>query len=219
MFLFTEAPSWSSAKSCKRKLHSYSLVLLLLRNPLLHWSRAKPLSQRHFFHQIFRGGAERAKKAAHPQPTVPPTVLYAKLGTLTELRTAAKQQCNILPAGKPLACPDKWSQTCLKLKTRLWKMLLSGNPRELLSTEGKLPSSCRHRRVPKMGSRNHNFASLTGTQEFPPCLVLLIVSTMPRWGRVRQRLGAWILSDNQEIAVPAPWDQQAFDSFSTEAFY
>lgn len=142
MFLFTEAHFWSSAKSCKRKLHSYSLVLLLLSNPLLHWGRLKTLSQRPFY-QIFTRG-RRGKKQHISSPQSHWGLLSSQLGTLMDLRTSAKWESSETHSQQEslLVSPKKWSQTSLKLKTRLWRMLFSANPREPLSAEGKLLSIC-----------------------------------------------------------------------------
>lgn len=215
MFLFTEAHFWSSTKSCKRKLHSYSPVLLLLSNPLLHWSRSKTLSQRHFFYWIFRGGAEGPK--CHTSPAHSPTnspLLTTGDAHWPQNTSKTGQQWNTLLAGKPSCLPQKMKPDLPKAGNKAVETLLSANPREPLSAEEKLPSSRLHRHIPGAESRNHTFASQTGTQEPLPCL-LLIFSTMPRRWRVGQHLRAWIISDHQKVALPAPWDQQAVSSFST----
>lgn len=137
MFLFTEAGFWSSAKSCKRKLHSYSLAPLLLSNPLLQWSRSKALSQRHLFCQIFRGGAEGAKSStppAHSRSRAP--LLLTAHPPWPQDRSWTGRQHNILLAGKPFACLPPWNpkgrRPCQKLKTRLCSIMLCKPPRAAL---------------------------------------------------------------------------------------
>lgn len=88
---------------------------ILLRNPLLHCSRSKAPSQRHFLHQVFRGVAE-----AHLQATEGP------LGTMRcphDFGTAVSTA--VLPPSQQeslfFCSPEKLSQTYQKLKIRMWR--------------------------------------------------------------------------------------------------
>lgn len=156
MFLFTEAHFWSSTKSCKRKLHSYSPVLLLLSNPLLHWSRSKTLSQRHFFYRIFRGGAEGLKCHTSPAHSPINSPLLTTGDTHWPQNTSKTgQQWNTLLAGKPSCLPQKMKPDLSKAGNKAVETLLSANPREPLSAEEKLPSSRLHRHIPGTEQKSH----------------------------------------------------------------
>lgn len=165
MFLFTEAHFWSSAKSCRRKLHSYSLVLLLLSHPSLHWSRLKIYSIGSS--EQGQNGKKSSISPAH-SPTEGPLVVSGDTHW-PQHTSRTGQQRNTLPAGKPPCLPWKMQPDLPTAENKVVETSFSAHLREPLSAEGKLLSSCLHRHIPGMESRNHNCASQTGTQE-PPSL-------------------------------------------------
>lgn len=163
MFLLTEAHLWSSAKSCRRKLHSLSLVLLLLSNPLLHCSRSKPPSQRHFFHQLFRRVAEGAESSTPPSHQGSSSHYEVNSLTLgdqwdsTAVLSFSQQE-------SLFGSLEKFSQTYLKLKTNTVETLFPENNRYLQRQNFYLPT-CTGMYLRQ--SICQNFASQTETEETP----------------------------------------------------
>lgn len=148
---------WSSAKSCRRKLHSCSLVLPLLSHPLLHCSRSKAPSQRQFLQQPFRGvaeGAESSKAPSHPGSLSHCEVHALVLGQQWDSTAVLA----LSQAGKPFWLP--W-----KIKPDLpkgWKRGCGDTvPCKTDICRGKAPMQ--HWAAPGK-SRSHNFASQTETE-------------------------------------------------------
>lgn len=170
MFLFTEAHFWSSAKSCKRKLHSYSLVLLLLSHPSLHWSRAKIPSQRHLFYQMYRAGAEGAKKQHISSP-------QSHWGSSTcnwgRSLTSAYQQNRAAvkhPPGRKATLPPlrKEARPAYSCKQGCVDIILC-TPQRATVCGGKAPVQLPAQAHTWHGEQKSQLWSQTGTQE-PPSL-------------------------------------------------
>lgn len=201
MPLFTKAHYWSSDKSCRRKSHSCSLILLLLSNPLLHCSRSKPPSRRHFFHQLFRGVAEGAESSTAPRHQG--SFSHSELHSLTLGHQWDRTAVLALSQQESLfGSLEKWSQTYLKMKRRLWRHYYLQ-----ISAEEKLPSTHLHRDAPGTEQKSQ-FCISNGEARnpFPACYWYPVQWQGNQESENISRL--WITSDNQKVALLAP-------SFST----
>lgn len=169
-----------------------------LSNPLLQWSSLKALSQRHFFYQIFRRGAEGANCSTPPAPQSHQGSFSPNWG----LSLASGHQADSAikhPVGRKAFLPPPIIQRDAS-PAKKKKPSCSAKPWASLSAEADS----------RLATHTGTYRVLHLRQEHksPLLHLILIRSTVLRQWNTRQCFTVWIFSDNQQVALPELQDSK-----------